>query len=59
MPKEFLEKLRDSIGEYCFNEGCHYSKKSEVYHECEFAIKCQLWQFLKFLYKDNEKDNGK
>lgn len=51
MTEKFIEQLRDKIGNYCFQNGCHYSKQSEVYNECKNSEKCQIWQFLKWSNK--------
>lgn len=54
--KEKLDFLRDCAGDYCFKEGCSFSKQSETYNECKFAEKCQVWQFLKWVYLNKEKE---
>ena len=50
------DKIRDLAGDYCFKEGCSFSKQSDTYNECKFAEKCQVWQFLKWVYLNKEKE---
>ena len=50
-----IDKIRDLIGDFCYKEGCEYSKQSEVYNECKNMKNCQVWQLLKYLYEKEVK----
>mgnify|MGYP001362133118 CR=1 FL=1 len=57
---EDLRWIRDKMGDFCF-EHCEYMKFSETYHTCSLSkknINCKLWEFLKFLAENKEKESG-
>jgi hypothetical protein len=60
MTEEELTRLRDEIGDYCFDH-CDLMKMSEEYMTCTLHKKnqitptCKLWEFLNFNYQKYHK----
>jgi len=61
MNTQDLNKVRDEICKFCFDY-CDFMKNSDNYHVCSLHKKknasseCKLWDFLRWLYKNNEEE---